>query len=74
MWATIAGSAHSLAVPVGYAIAPDEPPRRRPSLTSSVNAMTDPSRARASVANLFTASLAETVPVSVENDYVVVEA
>src|SRR5258708_5733968 len=62
MWATIAGSAHSLAVPVGYAIAPDEPPRRRPSLTSSVNAMTDPSRARASVANLFTASLAETDP------------
>ena len=62
MWATIAGSAHSLAVPAGYAIAPDEPPRRRPSLTSSVNAMTDPSRARASVANLFTASLAETDP------------
>src|SRR4030081_442631 len=62
MWATIAGGAHSLAVPARYAIAPVEPPRRRPSLTSSVNAMTDPSRAHAPVANLFTASLAETDP------------
>src|ERR1700754_2256558 len=63
MWATFASSAHSLAVPGGYAIA--EGSLRAGGLIPDkqcVNAMTDASRAHAPVANLFTASLAETDP------------
>src|SRR3954453_22925419 len=63
MWATFAGSAHSLALPGGYAIA--EGCLRAGGLIPDkqcVNAMTDASRAHAPVANLFTASLAETDP------------
>src|SRR4051795_1297959 len=63
MWATFAGSAHSLALPGGYAIA--EGSLRAGGLIPDkqcVNAMTDASRAHAPVANMFTASLAETDP------------
>src|SRR3954452_14666602 len=63
MWATFAGSAHSFARPGGEAIA--EGSLRAGGLIPDkqcVNAMTDASRAHAPVANMFTASLAETDP------------
>src|SRR5215470_2878668 len=57
------GSTHSLALRTGYAIGPANLRARRPeSTTAARHSMTDPSRAHADVANLFTASLAAVDP------------
>src|SRR5262245_43088065 len=56
------GGTHSLALRTGYAIAPATVRARRTSPQQQRHPMTDPSRAHADVANLFTASLAEADP------------
>src|SRR3954462_5693796 len=64
MWATFAESAHSLALPGRVCYRRRELPRTGGLIPDKqcVNAMTDASRAHAPVANMFTASLAETDP------------